>query len=458
MFGAQGAKKPAAPLKFPDFNTDVLQDTLRPLDEMASRAQGAEIESRLHTDLMNKEQPLIPLPIRHLTLKLLSKSVQLSLASDAPSDTKAFFSQTPSVCITMLVRMLQDLSETFHNRTQPITCTYITDGNLTPLILLLDVMVNRLKFQHIIAQIIDLGSSDLGSSDQGSHDPGSSGLRSPQASCHISLPRANSTNDKQAQKKATPASAPRTIKKKLRWLQRHIHSDKIAVEYFCSTGEYLTWSKNNQHKTSLLFMTGFEPLGSCVHLLPAPQQAQQAPREIASIISTHKKTARGNMIVLTEAPDVSPALTAVIIYPQIADAPFQIYITTEHVTHPLAGQLQNILASCTSLQNCTRTLSRNKHTSHLNMTTCTEPHLSFEEIAQQNLKDNGIAYHTLTTPFGVYYLKRYNKQREKKRIMSGTSVPSYRHYFKDRNLSKVWPHEKEPLLTKAPSKKRSLKK
>jgi hypothetical protein len=45
----------------------------------------------------------------------------------------------------------------------------------------------------------------------------------------------------------------------------------------------------------------------------------------------------------------------------------------------------------------------------------------------------------------------------KKRIMSGTSIPSYRHYFKDRNLSKIWPPEKEPLLTKAPSR-RSLKK
>jgi hypothetical protein len=440
MCNVQGAKKTAAPVRLPDFNTDVLQDVLKSLDEITSReqlvAKGVDMEKRLRNDLLQKEQPLIPLIIRKLALTLFVESKKLYLAADASSSATSFFSGTPSVSLTMLIRMLQDLSDC--DRTQPMTCTYITDGDLVPLVLLLNIMVDRFHYRDITVHIIDLGLSP--------------------PTCHISVPRSSSTLGKQPQKKQLLAAAPRDTTKKVRSFQQHIQTDKIAIEYFCDTTAYLSWTKKNQHTISLLFMTGCEPLVSCIHLLPQPQQGQTQTAHVPAVVVNSRNDAiRGNMLVLRSDVAKLSAMTAVVIYPQLTGAPFQLYITTEYVTQPLTEQLRKIVSSCTSMQNCVRALARNQHTAQLRIMTCNDPHISFEAIAQQALQDGGIAYHTLTTSFGVHYLKRYNKQREKKRIMSGTSIPSYRHYFKDRNLTKIWPPEKEPLLTKAPSKK-SLKK
>jgi len=440
----EAKKNPSPTPLLPDFNTDILHDVLKPLDVITSPALLAKNGNSLEEEIRkNLRATRIPLSIQNIALALIRQSKILYLSKNIPPLHDDFLLKIPSIHFTLVTRMLQDASETLKDRAQKITCTYITNGDLVPVILFLTQMADTLHYQHITVHIIDLGSSH--------------------PSCHISVPAKSSSPIKkqssaQINKKNSLTTTPHDIKKKLNWLAQHLNHGNIAIEYFCSIDSYASWAENTHQDQdiSLCFMVGFEPLSPCLHALPPPQHLQ--PNAHCLSHSTPQKSSDiGNILILTPNHTTSPIMTAVIIYPQISGSPFQLYMNSEHAADSLTEQMQQILTSCTSFQQYVQTLSQHPATSHLTLRTCSDPYGTFENIAQKYLKKNGIAYYILTTPFGVHYLKRYNKEREQKRIIDGRSMPSHQKYFEECNLIKVWPPEKPQELTKAPAK-RSQKK
>jgi len=227
-------------LPLPNFNTDLLYEALQPcqgyLQEYATYKTTHSLQGKLATLFNKHAYRFIPPPIQRIAIET-SVSMIKAYGQHHKHHPNDPMSHNIALIITLIVRIIHDISATYTHHNQPIVGTFIAKNDVIPIISLISTIKKYLPYDTLHVNIL---------------------LTQPLS------------------KNYSPEIAH---------LKKLMHNP-TSLMIFEDPYTYITWAQQHQPIIHFMSIAELEPLAECINLIPTSQ-----PSSSISTMSNDDRTA-----------------------------------------------------------------------------------------------------------------------------------------------------------------------